>query len=76
MRFFRPDAVPDSIDHQGTVMFLDRGGVGGGVIGCEFASFLIDVGSEVHVFEMMDQVEIIDDGKEKRLLLEEVPGRG
>ncbi len=30
--------------------------VGGGVIGCEFASLLIDLGSEVHVFEMMDQI--------------------
>lgn len=30
--------------------------IGGGVIGCEFASFLVDVGSEVHVFEMLDQI--------------------
>jgi dihydrolipoamide dehydrogenase len=30
--------------------------VGGGVIGCEFASFLGEVGSEVHVFEMEDQL--------------------
>lgn len=30
--------------------------VGGGVIGCEFASMLADFGSEVHVFEMMDQI--------------------
>jgi dihydrolipoamide dehydrogenase len=30
--------------------------VGGGVIGCEFASFLVDVGTEVHVFEVMDQI--------------------
>lgn len=30
--------------------------IGGGVIGCEFASFLIDLGAEVHVFEMMDQI--------------------
>jgi dihydrolipoamide dehydrogenase len=30
--------------------------IGGGVIGCEFASFLADVGSEVHVFEALDQL--------------------
>lgn len=30
--------------------------IGGGVIGCEFASLLVDLGAEVHVFEMMDQI--------------------
>ena len=30
--------------------------VGGGVIGCEFASFLAQVGTEVHIFEMEDQL--------------------
>lgn len=30
--------------------------VGGGVIGCEFASFLADLGAEVHVFEVLDQI--------------------
>jgi dihydrolipoamide dehydrogenase len=30
--------------------------VGGGVIGCEFASFLAEVGTEVHIFEMEDQL--------------------
>lgn len=30
--------------------------IGGGVIGCEFASFLVDLGTEVHVFEMLDQI--------------------
>ena len=30
--------------------------IGGGVIGCEFASFLGDVGSDVHVFEALDQL--------------------
>lgn len=30
--------------------------IGGGAIGCEFASFLADLGSEVHVFEMLDQL--------------------
>lgn len=30
--------------------------VGAGAIGCEFASLLVDLGSEVHLFEMMDQI--------------------
>jgi len=30
--------------------------VGGGVIGCEFASFLAQVGTDVHIFEMEDQL--------------------
>ena len=30
--------------------------VGGGIVGCEFASLLADVGSEVVVFEMLDQI--------------------
>lgn len=30
--------------------------IGGGVIGSEFASFLADFGTEVHVFEVMDQI--------------------
>ena len=29
--------------------------IGGGVIGSEFASFLSEVGTEVHLFEMEDQ---------------------
>ena len=30
--------------------------IGGGVIGCEFATMLADFGSEVHVFEVLDQI--------------------
>lgn len=30
--------------------------IGAGAIGCEFASMLTDVGSEVYLFEMMDQI--------------------
>ena len=30
--------------------------IGGGVIGCEFASLLADFGTDVHVFEMLDQI--------------------
>lgn len=30
--------------------------IGAGAIGCEFASMLVDLGSEVHLFELMDQI--------------------
>lgn len=30
--------------------------IGAGAIGCEFASFLGDMGTEVHLFEVMDQI--------------------
>lgn len=30
--------------------------IGAGAIGCEFASLLADLGSEVHLFELMDQI--------------------
>ena len=30
--------------------------IGAGAIGCEFASLLVDLGNEVHLFEMMDQI--------------------
>ena len=30
--------------------------IGGGIIGCEFASLLVDVGTEVVVFELLDQI--------------------
>jgi dihydrolipoamide dehydrogenase len=30
--------------------------IGAGAIGCEFASLLADMGSEVHLFEMIDQI--------------------
>ena len=46
--------------------------VGAGVIGCEFASLLVDLGSEVHVFELMDQIipgADIDAAKELQKLL-------
>jgi len=44
--------------------------VGGGVIGCEFASFLVDVGSDVHVFEVMDQILPGSDSEAARHLRE------
>jgi len=50
--------------------------VGGGVIGCEFASFLVDVGSDVHVFEVMDQILPGSDSEAARHLQRELQKRG
>jgi dihydrolipoamide dehydrogenase len=50
--------------------------VGGGVIGCEFASFLVDVGSEVHVFEMMDQIVPGTDAETAKALQRQLQKRG
>lgn len=50
--------------------------IGGGVIGCEFASFLADVGSEVHVFEMMDQIIPGSDPDSAKALQRQLQKRG
>ena len=50
--------------------------VGGGVIGCEFASFLVDVGTEVHVFEVMDQVIPGSDAEASKQLQGQLQKRG
>ncbi len=50
--------------------------VGGGVIGCEFASFLIDLGSEVHVFELMDQIIPGSDPDSAKMLQRQLQRRG
>jgi dihydrolipoamide dehydrogenase len=50
--------------------------IGGGVIGCEFASFLIDVGSEVHVFEVMDQIIPESDAEAAKQLQRQLQKRG
>lgn len=50
--------------------------IGGGVIGCEFASFLIDVGSEVHVFEMLDQIVPGTDAETAKMLQRQLQKRG
>jgi dihydrolipoamide dehydrogenase len=52
------------------------GVIGGGVIGCEFASFLVDVGSEVHVFEMMDQIVPGTDAETAKMLQRQLQKRG
>ncbi|MCB1246749.1 MAG: FAD-dependent oxidoreductase, partial [Acidimicrobiia bacterium] len=50
--------------------------IGGGVIGCEFASMLADVGSEVHVFEMLDQIIPGADAEAARMLQRQLQKRG
>ena len=50
--------------------------IGGGVIGCEFASFLIDLGTEVHVFEMMDQIVPGADAESAKVLQRQLQRRG
>jgi dihydrolipoamide dehydrogenase len=50
--------------------------IGGGVIGCEFASFLVDVGSEVHVFEMLDQIVPGTDAETAKALQRQLQKRG
>lgn len=50
--------------------------IGGGVIGCEFASLLADVGSKVHVFEMMDQIIPGSDSETAKMLQRLLGRRG
>ena len=50
--------------------------VGGGVIGCEFASFLVDLGTEVHVFEVMDQIIPGSDADASKQLQRQLQKRG
>lgn len=50
--------------------------IGGGVIGCEFASLLADLGAEVHVFEVMDQIVPGADPEAARLLERQLGRRG
>ncbi|MDZ4827554.1 MAG: dihydrolipoyl dehydrogenase [Actinomycetota bacterium] len=64
-----PRALPmEGLDYDGTrvmssdhVLTLDKvparvAVIGGGAIGCEFASFLVDVGAEVTVLEVLPQI--------------------
>jgi len=50
--------------------------IGGGVIGCEFASFLVDLGAEVHVFEVMDQIIPGSDAEASKQLQRQLQKRG
>ncbi len=50
--------------------------VGGGVIGCEFASLLVDLGSQVQVFEMMDQIIPGADPDTAKVLQRQLQRRG
>ncbi len=50
--------------------------IGGGVIGCEFASMLVDFGSQVTVFEVMDQILPGSDPDAARQLQRQLSRRG
>jgi len=50
--------------------------VGGGVIGCEFASLLADLGAEVHVFEVMSQLIPGGDPDASKMLERRLSRRG
>jgi len=50
--------------------------IGAGAIGVEFASMLIDVGSELHLFEVMDQVVPGAEPRAARLLERSLKQRG
>jgi len=50
--------------------------IGAGAIGCEFASLLTDLGSDVHVFEMLDQIVPGADSKAAAELQKQLKRRG
>ncbi len=50
--------------------------IGGGVIGCEFASMLVDLGSQVHVFELEKQLIPGGDPDASRQLMRQLSKRG
>ena len=50
--------------------------IGGGVIGCEFASLLAELGTEVHVIELLPQIIPGGDADSVKLLEREMTRRG
>lgn len=50
--------------------------IGAGAIGCEFASMLTDLGAEVHLFEVLDQVVPGLEPRAARVLERALTGRG
>ena len=50
--------------------------IGAGAIGCEFASFLADLGSKVYLFEVMSQILPGMEPEAARVLHRELAGRG
>jgi dihydrolipoamide dehydrogenase len=50
--------------------------IGAGAIGCEFASFLSDLGSRVHLFEVMPQILPGMEPEAAKVLHRELAGRG
>ncbi len=50
--------------------------IGAGAVGCEFASLLVDLGSEVHLLELMDQIVPGSDPQAARELEKQLTRRG
>ena len=50
--------------------------IGAGAIGCEFASLLVDLGNEVHLFEMLDQIVPGAEPQAARALERQLKARG
>jgi dihydrolipoamide dehydrogenase len=50
--------------------------IGAGAIGCEFASMLVDLGNEVHLLEMMEQIIPGADPQAARALNRQLAARG
>lgn len=50
--------------------------IGAGAIGCEFASLLGDLGNEIHLFEMLDQIVPGSDPQAARALQRQMAARG
>ena len=50
--------------------------IGAGAVGCEFASLLADLGTEVHLFELMDQIVPGSDPEAVKVLDRELARKG
>lgn len=70
-RILSSDHALDWQDDPGRVAVI-----GAGAIGCEFASMLADLGNEVHLLEMMDQIVPGADPQAVRALNRQLAARG
>ncbi|MGH8927882.1 MAG: FAD-dependent oxidoreductase, partial [Acidimicrobiia bacterium] len=70
-RIVTSDHALDWPDQPGRVAII-----GGGVIGCEFASMLAELGSEVHVIELLPQIIPGGDADSVKLLEREMTRKG
>ncbi len=70
-RILSSDHALDWAENPGRVAVI-----GAGAIGCEFASLLADLGNEVHLFEMLDQIIPGADPQAARALDRQLSARG